>query len=635
MPQDVSRILDGFRSGNADHIYTFLGCHRAVRDGASGWVFRVWAPRAQTVSVVGDFNFWNEEDLPMRPIGGGVWEAFSVYAKAGGAYKYCLTGCGGGRYHKTDPYAVRCMPLPDKSGVIWETEGFAWHDESYRRRRARGGTIGQLDRPVNIYEIHAGSWKTHPDGSPLGFAELADALVEYLKDMRYTHVELMPVCEYPFDGSWGYQVTGYYAPTFRYGTPQDFMQFVDKLHAADIGVILDWVPAHFPKDAHGLYEFDGSCCYELSDPEMNEHPDWTTRIFDYGKGEVRSFLISNAVYWFEQYHIDGIRVDAVASMLYLDYNRKHYKPNRYGGKENLEAIDFLRAVNRAVFATDPAALMIAEESTAFPLITKPDYDGGLGFLYKWNMGWMNDILTYMSQDPLFRKGCHNLLTFSMTYAFSENFILPLSHDEVVHGKCSLINKMPGDYDAKFANLRVLYGFMMAHPGKKLNFMGNEFAQFIEWNYKQELDWLLLGYDRHRQMRDYVRALNTFYRREKPLWENDRDWNGFRWIQPDDRDNGVVAFRRIDRKGREVLVILNFCPVRRDGYRLGLPKGGWYTPVLNSDAEAYGGTNCPIVPVKAKKEPWGEYAWSADFTIPPLSAVYYKHQKTLQTPAMQK
>ena len=635
MPADVARILEAFQSGTADHIYTFLGCHRAVQDGVSGWIFRVWAPRAQTVSVVGDFNFWNEEDLPMRPIGGGVWEAFSVYAKEGGAYKYCLTGCNGARYHKTDPCGVRCRPLPDKSSVVWETGGFAWHDESYRRRRARGGVMGQLDRPVNIYEIHPGSWKTHPDGTPLGFAELADALVEYLKDMQYTHVELMPIGEYPFDGSWGYQVTGYYAPTFRYGTPQDFMQFVDKLHAADIGVILDWVPAHFPKDAHGLYEFDGSCCYELSDPEMNEHPDWTTRIFDYGKGEVRSFLVSNAVYWLEQYHVDGIRVDAVASMLYLDYNRKNFKPNRYGGRENLEAIDFLRAVNRAAFAADPAALMIAEESTAFPLITKPDYDGGLGFLYKWNMGWMNDILKYMAQDPLFRKGCHNLLTFSMTYAFSENFILPLSHDEVVHGKCSLINKMPGDYDAKFSNLRVLFAFMMAHPGKKLSFMGNEFAQFIEWNYKQGLDWLLLGYDRHRQMQDYVRALNTFYKKEKAMWENDRDWNGFRWIQPDDRDNGVVAFRRIDRRGREVLVILNFCPVKREGYRLGLPKGGWYAPVLNSDAEIYGGTNCPISPVRAKKEPWGEYAWSADFTIPPLSAVYYKQRQTLQTPAMQK
>ena len=630
MTPDIARVLEAFGSGSADHIYTFLGCHRAQRDGREGYVFRVWAPHAQTVSVVGDFNFWNEEDLPMRPIGGGVWEAFSVYAKAGGAYKYCLTGCNGAKFHKTDPYAVRCMPLPDKSGVVWETDGFVWHDAAYRRKRARGGTPGQLDRPINIYEIHAGSWKTHPDGSPYSYTELADALAEYLTEMHYTHVELMPLGEYPFDGSWGYQVTGYYAPTFRYGTPQDFMAFVDRLHAANIGVILDWVPAHFPKDAHGLYEFDGGCCYELSDPEMNEHPDWTTRIFDYGKGEVRSFLISNAVYWLEQYHVDGLRVDAVASMLYLDYNRPHYKPNRYGGKENLEAIDFLRAVNRAAFAADPAVLMIAEESTAFPLITKPDYDGGLGFLYKWNMGWMNDVLTYMAQDPLFRKGCHNLLTFSMTYAFSENYILPLSHDEVVHGKCSLIGKMPGDYDAKFANLRLLYAFMIAHPGKKLSFMGNEFAQFIEWNYRQELDWLLLGYDRHRQMRDYVRALNAFYLAEKPLWENDRDWDGFRWIQPDDCDNSVIAFRRIDRRGREVLVLINFTPVRREGYRIGLPKSGWYVPVLNSDDAAFGGTGETPAPVHAKKTPWGEYAWSGDFTLPPLSAVYYKRKQTPQT-----
>ncbi|MBR2365945.1 MAG: 1,4-alpha-glucan branching protein GlgB [Oscillospiraceae bacterium] len=623
MSQNAAHILEAFHSGEADHIYTFLGCHKAHRDGREGFVFRVWAPRAQTVSVIGDFNFWNEEDLPMHPIGGGVWEAFSVYAKAGGAYKYCLTGQSGARFHKTDPYAVYCRPLPDKSGVIWETDGFVWHDDVYRRRLAAKGTAGQLKRPINIYELHLGSWRTHPDGTPYSYTELADALAEYLTDMHYTHVELMPLGEYPYDGSWGYQVTGYYAPTFRYGTPQDFMRFVDRLHEAGIGVILDWVPAHFPKDAHGLYEFDGSCCYELSDPEMNEHPDWTTRIFDYGKGEVRSFLVSNAVYWLERYHVDGIRVDAVASMLYLDYNRPHYKPNRFGGKENLEAIDFLRALNRAAFAENPAALMIAEESTAFPMITKPDYDGGLGFLYKWNMGWMNDILNYMAQDPLFRKGCHHFLTFSMSYAFSENFILPLSHDEVVHGKRSLVDRMPGDYDAKFANLRLLYAFMMAHPGKKLSFMGNEFAQFGEWNYQKELDWMLLGYDRHRQMRDYVRALNAFYLAERPLWENECGWDGFRWIQPDDCDNSVIALRRIDRKGHEVIVLINFCPVRREAYRIGLPKGGYYVPVLNSDDAAFGGSGEELPPVRAKKIPWGDHAWSGTFTLPPLCAVYYK------------
>ena len=445
--------------------------------------------------------------------------------------------------------------------------------------------------------------------------------------MGYTHVELMPIMEHPFDGSWGYQVTGYYAPTFRYGTPQQFMRFVDTCHRAGIGVILDWVPAHFPKDEHGLYEFDGTCQYELSDPMMNEHPDWTTRIFDFGKGEVKSFLVSNAVYWLKEYHVDGIRVDAVASMLYLDYNRKQYRPNRYGGKENLEAIEFLKTVNRAAFRASPAAMMIAEESTAFPMITKPDYDGGLGFLYKWNMGWMNDVLDYMKLDPLWRKGSHNALTFAMTYAYSENFILPLSHDEVVHGKKSLVDKMPGDYDMKFQNLRTLYGFMFGHPGKKLNFMGGEFAQFIEWNYKQELDWLLLGYDRHRQMHDYVRALNALYLATPALWQNDLDWEGFSWLQADDRDNSVVAFRRTDRKGKTMIVICNFCPVAHAVYRMGVPKAGWYIPVLSSDDLRFGGTGMELAPVHAEKKPWGDCAYSADFRIPPLSAVYYTIKRT--------
>ena len=621
---DIAAELQAFADGCAEQIYTVLGCHRANVNGTDGYVFRVWAPHANAVSVVGDFNFWNEEDLPMQNIGWGVWEAFSVYAKEGGAYKFCVTQPSGRRVHKTDPFARRCMPLPDKSGVIWETDGFHWHDGAYRARQEKQGT---LERPVNIYEAHAGSWKRHEDGSLYNFEELAKELVPYLKDMGYTHVELMPIMEHPFDGSWGYQVTGYYAPTFRYGTPQQFMRFVDTCHRAGIGVILDWVPAHFPKDEHGLYEFDGTCQYELSDPMMNEHPDWTTRIFDFGKGEVKSFLVSNAVYWLKEYHVDGIRVDAVASMLYLDYNRKQYRPNRYGGKENLEAIEFLKTVNRAAFRASPAAMMIAEESTAFPMITKPDYDGGLGFLYKWNMGWMNDVLDYMKLDPLLRKGSHNALTFAMTYAYSENFILPLSHEEVVHGKKSLVDKMPGDYDMKFQNLRTLYGFMFGHPGKKLNFMGGEFAQFIEWNYKQELDWLLLGYDRHRQMHDYVRALNALYLATPALWQNDLDWEGFSWLQADDRDNSVVAFRRTDRKGKTMIVICNFCPVAHAVYRMGVPKAGWYIPVLSSDDLRFGGTGMELAPVHAEKKPWGDCAYSADFRIPPLSAVYYTIKRT--------
>ena len=444
--------------------------------------------------------------------------------------------------------------------------------------------------------------------------------------MGYTHIELLPVMEYPYDPSWGYQITCYYAPTHRYGAPEDLKYFIDEAHRAGIGVILDWVPAHFPKDANGLYEFDGTCCYELSDPTMNEHPDWTTRIYDYGKPEVRSFLISNACYWISQFHADGIRVDAVASMLYLDYNRPNYKPNRFGGRENLEAIDFLRQLNAAAFQTEPAVMMIAEESTAFPLITKPDYDGGLGFLFKWNMGWMNDMLQYMSLDPLYRKGDHNALTFSMTYAFSENFILPLSHDEVVHGKCSLIGKMPGNYDDKFNNLRVLYAYQMAHPGKKLNFMGSEFAQFIEWNFKQGLDWLLLGYEKHRKMQQFVKTLNRFYLENRELWEVDTGWDGYEWIEPDDRDRSVIAFRRKDRKGRELVVVCNFCPVLRENYRLGLPKQGWYVPVLNTDDEAFGGYGFAPETVRTEKKPSHGQMQSGLFRVPPMSVCFYRYHR---------
>lgn len=446
--EQLASFLKRFQTEPAADAYRYLGCHR-LEDG-SGYVFRVWAPHAAAVHVVGDFNFWNAEDLPMRKLDGGVWEAVSVYAKEGQAYKYCVQGRSGRTVYKTDPYGNRCCALPETSSIIDPPDGFCWHDGAYRARMAKQSAIR---RPVNIYEVHTGSWKRHDDGSYLSYEELAAELVPYVKDMGYTHIELLPIMEYPYDPSWGYQVTCYFAPTHRYGTPKQLMQLVDACHQAGIGVILDWVPAHFPKDENGLFEFDGECCYELSDPMMNEHPDWTTRIYDYGKPEVQSFLISNACYWLSYFHVDGIRVDAVASMLYLDYNRKQFKPNRFGGRENLEAIDFLRRLNAAAFQVSPAVMMIAEESTAFPLITRPDYDGGLGFLFKWNMGWMNDMLKYMSLDPLWRKGDHNALTFSMTYAYSENFILPLSHDEVVHGKCSLIGKMPGNYDDKFNNLR--------------------------------------------------------------------------------------------------------------------------------------------------------------------------------------
>ena len=621
--EQFKAFLEQFHTTGVSDAYRFLGCHAQNRDGVDGFVFRTWAPRAQSVRVTGDFNFWNEEDLPMQPVGCGVWEAFSRFAQPGQRYKLCIKTKDGRTVYKTDPYGNRCGVLPDTASIIEAEGGFVWHDGLYRARRRKEKI---LNRPVNIYEVHAGSWKRHEDGSVLSFRELAQQLVPYVRDMGYTHIELLPVMEYPYDPSWGYQITCYYAPTHRYGAPEDLKYFIDEAHKAGIGVILDWVPAHFPKDANGLYEFDGTCCYELSDPTMNEHPDWTTRIYDYGKPEVRSFLISNACYWISQFHADGIRVDAVASMLYLDYNRPNYKPNRFGGRENLEAIDFLRQLNAAAFQTEPAVMMIAEESTAFPLITKPDYDGGLGFLFKWNMGWMNDMLQYMSLDPLYRKGDHNALTFSMTYAFSENFILPLSHDEVVHGKCSLIGKMPGNYDDKFNNLHVLYAYQMAHPGKKLNFMGSEFAQFIEWNFKQGLDWLLLGYEKHRKMQQFVKTLNRFYLENRELWEVDTGWDGYEWIEPDDRDRSVIAFRRKDRKGRELVVVCNFCPVLRENYRLGLPKQGWYVPVLNTDDEAFGGYGFAPETVRTEKKPSHGQMQSGLFRVPPMSVCFYRYHR---------
>ena len=624
MDKTLAAQLKAFQSGESRRAFAILGCHRAVREEHAGYLFRVWAPNAKAVSVVGDFNFWNPEDLPMTMIGYGVWEAFSVYAQEGQAYKYAVTAQNGNTVMKMDPYGTQCCALPETSSRVCSLEGFVWHDAAYRRQVAK---TKSLESPLNIYEVHAGSWKRHEDGTHLNFVELGRELAPYCKDMGYTHIELLPIMEHPYEPSWGYQVTGYYAPTHRFGTPQQLMEFVDICHQNGLGVILDWVPAHFPKDLYGLYEFDGTCCYELQDPMMREHAEWGTRIFDYGRGEVASFLISNVIFWLEQYHVDGIRVDAVASMLYLDYNRREYHPNRYGGKENLEAIDFLRKLNAAAFEEFPSVLMIAEESTAFPMITKPGFDGGLGFLYKWNMGWMNDMLQYMSMDPLWRKGSHNNLTFTMTYAYSENFILPISHDEVVYGKCSMLNKMPGSYDEKFANLRTFYGFMAAHPGKKLSFMGNEFAQFDEWKYASGLDWQLLGYERHHQMLDFVRTLNHFYLDHPAFWQNDTDWTGFQWLQADDRDNSVVAFRRVDRQGRDIVVVCNFCPVLREGYLMGVPKPYWYEPVLTSSDPKFGGDGVMPKVAKGIKGDWGQFHYTAEFTIPPLSVTYYLPRRT--------
>lgn len=624
---NLEKELTAFDAGDLSTAYHILGAHRQ----GDVWCFRVWAPNAKAIHVVGDFNFWNTTDLPMQPIGHGVWEAVSEFAKVGQAYKYCVTQASGRQVMKADPYGYQMTPLPDTSSVLCDLDTYHWGDGVYRRTAARRK---MLSRPVNIYEVHLGSWKRHEDGSFLSYGELAEQLVPYVKDMGYTHIELLPIAEHPFTPSWGYQVTGYYAPTHRYGKPQELMQLVDACHQAGIGVILDWVPAHFPKDEYGLYEFDGTCQYEVSDPMMREHPDWGTRIFDYGKGGVCSFLTSNVVFWLNKYHIDGIRVDAVASMLYLDYNRPNYHPNKYGGRENLEAIAFLQKMNQAAFAANKSVMMIAEESTTFPNVTKPAYDGGLGFLFKWNMGWMNDLLKYMEQDPVYRKYEHNKLTFQLTYAFSENFILPLSHDEVVHGKKSLIGRMPGDYNQKFNNLRAFFAYMMTEPGKKLNFMGSEFGQFIEWDYRQGLDWLLLDYDRHRQMQKFTHDLNHFYLHHPQLWENDQNWEGFRWINPDDGDNSILSYCRMDKQGRELVVLCNFTPVYRAHYRLGLKRPGTYDPIFCTDREEYGGYNTFVPSAQTQKIPANGMNNSAEFVLPGMSVtIFQRRVKTNKKPKL--
>ena len=610
-----------FHNGSSTHAFEHMGCHPEVRDGVEGFVFRVWAPNAQRVSVVGDFNFWNGEDLPMTRVSQGIWEAWSPNAKVGQAYKYLVTSPWGNTVHKADPYGFQAQLAPETSSIIWLQNNYQWQDEAWFEKTAQ---TDPLHAPMNIYELHVGSWRRKPDGTTYTYAELAPMLADYLKEMQYTHVELMPLATYPFEPSWGYQVTGYYAPTARYGDPDDLKVLVDTLHKAGIGVLLDWVPAHFPKDLYGLYEFDGTCCYELSDPTMNEHPDWTTRIFDFGRPEVKSFLISCAVYWLKEYHIDGLRVDAVSSIVYLDYSRQYYKPNRYGGRENLEGIEFLRQLNQACFAVRKGTIMVAEESHAYPMVTWPPQDGGLGFLFKWNMGWMHATLRYMKEDPVNRKYHHDKLTFSMAYAFAENFILPLSHDEVVHMKGSLINKMPGDYFWKFAGLRLLRGYQMVQPGKKLCFMGGEFGQFIEWDYRKELDWMLLDFEQHRKMQDYTRDLNRFYLENTPLWADDSNWNGYQWIQPDDGDNSIISFRRIDPTAKtELVVVLNMTPVTRENYHLGLPRKGEYVPVFCSDDLKYGGTGTCSQPVTAFEGQYREYKYKGLFKVPPMSLTIYE------------
>jgi len=611
--------------------YEKLGSHVRVVDGVRGVHFAVWAPNAKRVSVIGDFNQWDGRRHPMRlQAGAGIWEIFIPGLREETVYKFEIKWRRFGFItQKTDPYAFYFERRPKTGAIVYDINQYHWRDDEWmQQRKAKNG----LDSPLSIYEVHLGSWMRAPEEGNryLTYRELAHKLVEYVKQMGYTHIELLPVTEHPYGGSWGYQTVGYYAPTSRHGEPHEFAYFVDYCHRNGIGVILDWVPAHFPKDGHGLAYFDGTHLYEHSDPRKGEHQEWGTLIFNYGRNEVRNFLLGNALFWLEKYHIDGLRVDAVASMLYLDYSRKEgqWAPNIHGGRENLEAVDFIKKFNELVHQHHPGAITFAEESTSWPLVSRPTYDGGLGFDFKWNMGWMNDTLKYFAEDPIARKYHHGKLTFSLIYAFSENFVLPLSHDEVVHGKGALLDKMPGDAWKKFANLRALYGYMYGHPGKKLLFMGCEFGQWIEWNHQRSLDWHLLGYDSHRQLLDYVKDLNRLYTSEPSLYEVDFEHTGFQWIDFQDANGSTIAFQRKAKNADDYLIFaLNFTPVPRLGVRLGVPEELFYKEVLNSDAWMYGGSNLGNSGgVTARAEEWAGWPCSINVTLPPLAVVVLKPQR---------
>jgi len=608
-----------FNTGNAQKAWLAFGCHFMPELNCHR--FLLWAPNARSVSVVGDFNDWNDSACYMERVEGGVWAAFVEGVYHSQRYKYCVEGPDGSRVLKTDPFAQWCQYGKDTAAMVYNGSDYQWKDADFMARRA-GRNF--LESPMSIYEVHLGSWKDFGWGLP-NYRQLGEELARYCTEMAYTHVEIMPVTEFPFDGSWGYQITGYYSANSRFGHPTDLKYFIDKCHKAGLYVVMDWVPAHFPRDSHGLARFDGSCLYEHPDSRRGEHREWGTLVFDWTKTEIHSFLISNAIFWLEEYHFDGLRVDAVSSMLYLDYNRQNdWLPNKYGGKENLEAIEFLQTLNRAVFERFPNALMIAEESTAWGGVTKPVHEGGLGFNFKWNMGWMNDILRYMAMDPYFRGSNHNLLTFSMMYAYSENYILPLSHDEVVHGKKSLIDKMYGDYEQKFKSLRLLYSFMYAHPGKKLLFMGGEFAQFIEWRFAEGLEWQLLGYDRHKQMLDFTKDLSKFYQTHKAFHENDNDWDGFTWINAEDSQNSTISFMRKSRSGRDkVIAVLNFAAADHESYRIGVPTLGDYEIIFTTDAEKYGGEGRLTGSIKAKKGKTGDFDYYIEADLPGLSSMYLK------------
>ena len=608
-----------FAAGIHYEAYRILGAHMMTIDKTQGVHFAVWAPNAATVSVIGEFNGWREEANPMTRLEpSGIYEGFVVGAKVGMLYKFFIKTKDGRGLYKADPFANYAEQRPGTASRITDITKLRWSDAAWMEARKQRDNDSL---PVSIYEVHPGSWKKHPHGEDedgfYNYREFAKSLAEYVKEMGYTHVELMGIAEHPFDGSWGYQVTGYYAPTSRYGTPEDFAYMVNYLHKQKIGVILDWVPAHFPRDAHGLEEFDGGCVYEYADPKKGEHPEWGTKVFDFGKSEVKNFLIANALYWVEHFHIDGLRVDAVASILYLDYGRENgqWTPNIYGGNKNLEAIEFFKHLNSVVLGRNHGAMMIAEESTAWPKVTGKPEEDGLGFSHKWNMGWMNDFLEYMKLDPYFRKWNHNKMTFSMTYAYAEKYILVLSHDEVVHLKCSMINKMPGLYDDKFANLRAGYAYMLGHPGKKLLFMGQEFAQLQEWSEARELDWYLLAEDKHQQMQNYVKALLHLYKKTPALYDADQDPCGFEWINADDADRSIFSFVRHSKDGKSnLLFVINFTPVARPDYRVGVPKRKQYRLVLDGDAAEFGGntTERPVVYKAVKSECDGrEYSFAYD------------------------
>ena len=617
-----------FAEGTHLRAWEKLGSHVMTIGGVTGVHFAVWAPNAQRVSVIGDFNRWDGRVHPMRKlVPSGIWEIFIPGLEPGAVYKYEVRTHAGHLLEKADPYARLFEVPPRSASVIWEDGGYVWGDGEWMRDRPSHG--GWHDRPMSIYEVHLGSWRRVPDEGHryLTYREMAETLVPYAHEMGYTHIELLPVMEHPFSGSWGYQVLGFFAPTSRFGTPDDFRCFVDACHRRGLGVILDWVPGHFPKDDHGLARFDGTALYEHADPRKGEHRDWGTLIFNYGRNEVRSFLLSSALYWLEEFHVDGLRVDAVASMLYLDYSRPHgeWIPNQYGGRENLEAVAFLQQLNTVTHGRVPGTITVAEESTAWPAVSRPTYVGGLGFTYKWNMGWMHDMLEYVAQDPVHRRWHHEKITFSMLYSFTENFVLPFSHDEVVHGKRSMLDKMPGDVWQKFATLRTLYGYMFGHPGKKLMFMGNEFGQWREWNSEESLDWHLAGEPMHAGLSRWVRDLNHVYRRERALHEVDFEHAGFAWIDCHDNENSVVSFIRRARDPREFTVmVVNFTPVPRPEYRIGVPEAGWYRELLNSDAEVYGGSNMGNAGgIHTDAIPDHGFEQSLSLVVPPLGCVLLK------------